>query len=305
VSEVSPTVRLAVPMGSRRELVKSLSISESPTVRLAHVGPPEAMKKAMADDLDAPALLCSFYYLKPFLRSKSKYHFRNWVMDSGAFSAHNSGKVIDLQEYIEKCLELMETDEKLVEIFALDVIGDHEATLKNTEEMWRQGVPAIPCYHAGEPEDYLKHLGDNYDKIALGGVARVRDKKRRIKWAAQCFSRVWPKKIHGFGFGLESDILALPWHSVDSSSWEFGPTAFGNWTGYSQRGKGQYLPVRGSNQNLRIEVERYLKMEKKARIKWKSKMEELSSDSDVTFRLATTTARPLATEMALGKRENK
>jgi hypothetical protein len=265
----------------------AIGTTGTPTVRLAHVGPPKAIQKALSDPDKMPALLCSYYYLKVFLKNRHLYQFRDWVMDSGAFSAHNSGKVIDLQQYIDTCLQLMETDEKLTEIFALDVIGDHEATLKNTEEMHRQGVPAIPCYHAGEPEEYLMHIAKEYDKIALGGVARVRDTKRRIKWAEQCFARVWPKKIHGFGFGLKSDALALPWHSVDASSWELGPTAFGTWSGYSSQGKGQYLPVRGSEHNLKIEIDRYLKIERQARIKWKSRMQDLGPDSGgVSCRLA-------------------
>ena len=105
-----------------------------------------------------PALLVSYVYLKPFLANKHKYVFRDWVMDSGGFSAWKSGTEINLQEYIDTCLHLLETDDKLTEVFALDVIGDWEASLRNTEEMWRQGVPAIPAYHPGEPEAALLEM---------------------------------------------------------------------------------------------------------------------------------------------------
>ena len=87
----------------------------------------------------APALLVSYYYLEPFLKNQSGYVYRDWVLDSGAYSAFNSGATIDLEKYIEKCLELMESDPTLTEIFALDVIGDHKASLKNTERMWDAG----------------------------------------------------------------------------------------------------------------------------------------------------------------------
>jgi len=261
-----------------------------PTIRLAHCDGAQgdgalAGKEGKGPKLisqHAPALLVSYYYLEPFLRNREAYCYRDWVMDSGAFSAHNSGVKIDLNKYIDKCLELMETDPTLTEIFALDVIGDHEASLKNTEEMWRQGVPAIPCYHANEPEEVLYHIAKEYPKIALGGVALERAGKK-MAWAAQCFARVWPKKIHGFAYCSPAAILGLPWHSVDATSWEIGPCAFGNWEKYGN------MSVRGSNQDLRSQVKHYLDVEAKARVRWAKEMAQLAA--------LETTAPPL------GKRE--
>ena len=164
---------------------------ETPVVRLAVLATGQEVKglapnkdgdEFYEESLPLPALLCSYWFLKKFLESRPRYKFRDWALDSGAFSAHNSGAVIDLQEYIDTCLELMESDSQLSDIFALDVIGDHEATLKNTEEMWRQGVEAIPCYHVGEPEDYLYHIAKEFPKIALGGVALMTNKTKRRQW---------------------------------------------------------------------------------------------------------------------------
>lgn len=247
------------------------------------------------EEENAPSLLVSFYYLAKFEEEKANYSFRDWVMDSGAFSAHNSGKEIDLQEYIDTCLRLMESDPKLVEIFALDVIGDHEASLKNCEEMWRQGVPAIPCYHVGEPEEALLHMAEAYPKIALGGAVGFRGKSL---WAQQCFARVWPKRIHGFGFGGEKDILSMPWHTVDATNWELGPCAFGNWRSF-----GGSLSVRGSTQNLRAEIEWYLKLERKAKQRWRREMEKLE-DEGPSIRPALATQRDTQVQrfrVSLGK----
>ncbi len=215
-----------------------------------------------------PALLVSFVYLKPFLKNRDNYAYRDWVLDSGAFSAHASGTEIDLQEYIETCQELLASDSTLTEVFALDVIGDWKASLANCEEMWKQGVPAIPAYHVGEPESVLLSIAKEYPKIALGGAVGYRAKD---KWAAQCFARTWPKPIHGFGFGSEKSIMALPWHSVDATNWELGPCKFGRWNSFGQ------MSVRGSNQNLRAEVEWYLKLEQRARQKWGKQMAELEA----------------------------
>ncbi len=45
-------------------------------------------------------------------------------MDSGAYSAWNSGEVIDLADYENKCHQLLAQDPTLKEIIALDVIND-------------------------------------------------------------------------------------------------------------------------------------------------------------------------------------
>src|SRR6185437_11816734 len=162
--------------------------------------------------MDRPALLVSYVYLAPFLKNRHRYRYRDWVMDSGAFSAHNSGTGVRLADYTDCCLRLLAEDPTLTEVFALDVIGDWKASLKNCEAMWAAGVPAVPCYHVGEPESVLLGLARDYPKIALGGCVGYRDKDL---FAANCFARVWPKAVHGFGFGSEKSLMALPWHSVD------------------------------------------------------------------------------------------
>jgi hypothetical protein len=270
----TPAVRLAY--GNSPPERNGTSGLEAPSVRLAtclksQTGANSAEHAAqtfVADNTDRPALLVSFVYLQPFLKNRHRYHYRDWVMDSGAFSAHASGKDIDHQQYLDTCKELMAADPTLTEVFALDVIGDWRASLKNTEEAWRQGVPVIPTFHVGEPEDVLKALARDYPKIALGGAVGYRGKD---KWAEQCFARVWPARVHGLGFGSEKSILALPWHSVDATNWEIGPCAFGRWQSFGK------MSVRGSKQNLRAEVEFYLKLEQRARVKWRKQMAELAA----------------------------
>lgn len=243
----------------------------APSVRLAHVtgaqGDNNLIGRNGVEQLplsSAPALLISYAYLDPFLKLQDKYAYRDWVMDSGAFSAFTSGKVIVLQDYIDICHRLIEADSTLVEVFALDVIGDWKGSMANAEEMWRQGVEAIPCFHYGEPWDVLKQLCATYPKVAIGGCVGKRDKD---EFASQCFARVWPKKLHGFGFGSEKSILLNPWHSVDATNWETGPCAFGRWNSF-----GGSLSVRGSAQNLRTEIEWYLDLERRARERWKKEM---------------------------------
>jgi hypothetical protein len=224
-----------------------------------------------------PSLLVSFVYLKAFTHHKGSYVYRDWALDSGAFSAHSMGINIDLDEYIDTCKELNRNDPTLTEIFSLDVIGDWRASLKNVERMWKRGVKAIPCYHVGEPKDVLINLAKDYPKVALGGAVGY---GRKEHWAKSCFGLVWPKKLHGFGFGGEKSILNLPWHSVDATNWETTPCKFGIWRSFGR----QHLRIRGSSQDLTNEIKYYLDLEAKARQRWKKEM-GLLNDLGPTIRL--------------------
>ena len=253
----------------------------APHVRLAYFELPMVDEALMdkRDPSDQPSLLVSYVFLRQFLKVRDGFQYRDWVLDSGAFSAHNSGAEIKLQDYIDTCKRLQDGPDPPVEVFALDVIGDWRATLKNTEQMTRHGIDAIPTYHYGQPEHVLKKIAKDYPKIALGGAVGLKSQVK-MRWAAQCFARVWPKKIHGFGFGSERAVLGLPWHSTDASSWECGPCRFGRWASYGN------MSVRGSNQNLRVEVEWYLRLERKARHRWKKEMALLEAEGTPDVRLA-------------------
>jgi len=238
-------------------------------VRLAYGGPPQAIQKGLEGRERVPAILVSFFYLDGWLKNQNLYHYRNWALDSGAFSAYNSGAQINLNEFIDTSANLLETDSTLTEVFALDVIGDPKASIRNTEIMWKAGVEAIPTYHYGSPEDVLFHIAKNYPKIALGGVAGLVSHRERERWAKHCFSCVWPKKIHGFGYGGARALFRMPWHSVDASTWELGPCRFGRWNKYPG------ASVRGGTQNLRGEVEWYLELERQAKHRWAKTLKEL------------------------------
>lgn len=238
-----------------------------------------------------PALLASFYYLKDFNRNRKHYVFRDWVMDSGAFSAHNSGVEISLADYMDTCRRLLAEDQQLTEVFALDVIGDWRAGLKNCETMWRNGIEAIPCFHFGEPWDLLLGLAKDYPKIAIGGCVGI-GRKQKHEFAEQCFARVWPKKIHGFGFGAADPVKLLPFHSVDASTWSTGPQAYGRWNQFGR------MSVRGKAQNLGAEVEFYLRLERDVRRRWVAEMRELNTDGP-TIRLAVGSGSVTGTYRAL------
>lgn len=210
--------------------------------------------------------------------------YRDWSLDSGAFSVERSGARIDLQGYIDDVKRWRDGPHPPCEVFALDVIGDWRASLRNTEEMWKHGIEAIPCFHVGEPESVLLGLARDYPKIALGGAVGYRDK---VEWARQCFARIWPKRIHGFGYGAPSGLRAVPWDSVDATSWFTNPTVGNRWHGYNRPGKGDArrgdrLVVRHRKDsphsyNYRVEIDYYLQLEREMNFLWRREMETLAS----------------------------
>src|SRR4051812_36425404 len=90
----------------------------SPTVRLAFGGTHKVIKTGMGREhgfQELPALLVSYVYLDFFMKVRPELSFRDWVMDSGAFSAYNSGSEIKLQDYIKTCKQYLENDPQLTE----------------------------------------------------------------------------------------------------------------------------------------------------------------------------------------------
>lgn len=286
---LGPDVRLAVTVhsGSMKPENIARALPPPPVIRLAHKSGAQGDNNLIGgrgikqlDPSSAPALLVSYVYLEPFIKTQKLYAYRDWSLDCGAHSAHNSGTAIDHEAFIERARELLATDPTLTEVFALDVIGDWRASIKNAEYMWKKGVPGIPAFHHGEPWDVLLGIARDYPKIAVGGMGGL-NFNTKLRWMGECFSRVWPKRIHGFGQGSERAIMTLPFHSVDATNWEVGACKFGNWRSFGR------MSVRGSSQNLRAEVEHYLKMERAARSRWAKEMALLDSLDDApSVRLA-------------------
>lgn len=141
---------------------------------------------------------------------------KNYIVDSGAFSAHTSGKKIHLDNYI-KFLK-----ENQFETYAnLDVIADPETTIKNENKMKASGLNPLPVFHFGEDVKYLERLlTGEYNYIALGGMVGTDNLKNWLDSVWELIITKQPHlKVHGFGLTNIEHVLSYPWYSVDSSSW--------------------------------------------------------------------------------------
>lgn len=160
-------------------------------------------------------------------------------LDSGAFSAWTQGAEINIEKYIE----FIQENKDIIHIYAnLDVIkvrnpdttsknkwiGPNretaEKTLENQRIMEDAGLNPLPCFHYGEPFEYLKFYVENYDYIALGVAGN--SGMALMPWLDECFEKYicdekgFPKvKVHGFAVTSLKVMLRFPWFSVDSTTW--------------------------------------------------------------------------------------
>jgi hypothetical protein len=187
--------------------------------------------------------LLSYHYMKGNLNTryyeKFRHHYDNIVVDSGAFSVWNRGDVIDLEKYIDYCLEHLD---KVDYVVNLDVIPAtpgqkmippeeiERSASKGYENYFRmieRGVPKeklIHVFHQNEDFKWLERMVKEMDYIGLS-PANDRTTREKIIWLEDCMPYVTDKeghatvKFHGFAVTSFKLMKKFPWHSVDSATW--------------------------------------------------------------------------------------
>lgn len=142
--------------------------------------------------------------------------------DSGAFSAATLGAEISLSDY---AAWLKDWQHLVTTAATLDVIGDPDATQRNTGRLEDMGLRVLPVFHVGSPWSRLEELCKRYGYLALGGmVPHARDPEGVLRWLIRCFriGREHGTVFHGFGQTRFRTMAALPFYSVDSSAWSAG-----------------------------------------------------------------------------------
>lgn len=141
--------------------------------------------------------------------------------DSGAFSAATSGVTIDREEY---AAWLRRWGHWFTTYANLDTIGDPEATWVNQQWFEDRGLSPLPVVHGGTDWAWLEHYAERYRYIGLGGLARKDiPATQYMPWVIECFRRAGPDvRFHGFGVTDWRAMSALPWESVDSTTWKAG-----------------------------------------------------------------------------------
>lgn len=187
------------------------------------------------------------------------------ILDSGAFSAHNIGVQIKMEDY----LAFLSKNKQFFPggFINLDVIGDGKKSYENWKEMRRQGFDSIPVYHVSSDEKWLAKYMKQTDYVAIGAIANLNTKARisglSYIWKKYILDEMGKPKIRTHGLGLTSLQLLtkFPWYSVDSfiatKQAAFGAvtvphlsfTKVGNEIRYKYKQEDDFIQMFISNQN--------------------------------------------------------
>jgi hypothetical protein len=88
--------------------------------------------------------------------------------------------------------------------------------------MEAEGLHPVPCFHYGEPYDFLQHYISNYDYICISAPKGAGQRE----FLDTCFKRYicdasgLPRvKVHGFAIASIDLPLRYPFYSVDATTW--------------------------------------------------------------------------------------
>ncbi len=150
------------------------------------------------------------------------------MLDSGAYSAWNSGRSIDMGELIAAT-----KDPRFTESVALDVIGDADASMKNALAMKAAGSPAFPVFHYGDPWEHLAAYKEVFGRVGLS-CRFGEPTSASVAWLEQCFARAWPCCFHSFGWTGAEALARFPFDTADSTSWMV-PQMWGQWRSFGRQ----------------------------------------------------------------------
>ena len=155
---------------------------------------------------------------------KNKHKDKKIFLDSGAFSAFNSGMKITFYEY----LDFVERFHKYFDYVAtLDVIRDPEASMQNYKDMLRAGYNTIPAWHYPEPVEWFDKYCKMTDYVAIGGIAKMCFKNPNL--IARLIGKMVERKpkdvkLHVYGIASKDVITRYGSfiESVDTTGWLTG-----------------------------------------------------------------------------------
>jgi hypothetical protein len=160
------------------------------------------------------------------------------IIDSGAFSAFTKGTPVELTDYLRWLGALPFTP---AWYFTLDVIGDPDATRRNTAQMRAAGFDPVPIFTRGAPPDDLEAM---YDAgawlVGFGGIAVN-------KWGRAAYLRyvhrrhVRGRKVHWLGVGNMRLLAEHRPYSCDAVLYNYVPSVQRVIALYMGRGERAFL----------------------------------------------------------------
>lgn len=190
---------------------------------------------------DMPVLL-SFASYSPWI-DRYQQSFRSILIDSGAYSEHQTGKKIDIMAYKDFIARFEPHADAIAGLD--DISGNWQKSLKNYEI-----AGGFPTYHETDPPQLLPDLVEIARKcqwkwLGIGLLPNKRSGKE--KWIRDTMDRI-PTDIHVHGWALRAYSHVRRLDSMDSTNW---------WRdGFKLRSK-SYLKHLTYSECLEIVVKRY------------------------------------------------
>lgn len=201
---------------------------------------------SVMNQLRYPFVLNSFAYSSAI--EKLTYMPTELSLDSGAFTAWNSGKSVDIVEYADWCNEWQYKKANLRAV-NLDVIPGEAgrtsteferkqgmaASLKNADYLRGRGISIEEVFHQDEPFEFLDLLVSRLPKDDVLCISPRNDvsKQKRLAWLngvlvhlVKTVGKDNLPKMHGLAVTSKHLMLAFPFYSVDSSTYA-NPARFG------------------------------------------------------------------------------
>lgn len=178
-------------------------------------------------------ILMSFAYIKSEkLISSLIPYFQYFMLDSGAFTFLNSGKKLDWNDYVTKYCDFINAY-NVKYFFELDnyrILGYEQTIAIRHEIEKRTKKRCIPVWHKYLGKDEYIKMCQQYDYIALGGIAIQEIKRTEHKYFPWFISTAhkYNTKIHGLGYTSLTGLYKYNFDSVDSSTWLQSSIRFGD-----------------------------------------------------------------------------
>ena len=205
-------------------------------------------------------ILCAYPYLKPDVISYLQKFDRDYpnvlclFVDSGAFTAFNTGKTITLDEY---CKFIDALPFKPWRYILLDVIGNDVATKQNYLEMLDRGFDPVPVFTHGTDWSDVDYYYDRSDFICYGGLVGKKGSAQVINDIAKFMNYTKGRNAHLLGYTSIKYLKKFRPYSCDSSSWN-SSLRYGNLMVYMGNGVMQSLDRKtfaaNPNQNVKDRI---------------------------------------------------
>lgn len=191
------------------------------------------------NDLEYPQILNSFAYKKGL--DHITYEPNELTLDSGAFTAWNSGKAVDVTQYRDWALEVQKKKPN-IRCVNLDVIPGEvgrnstkaeriigmQESLENADFLRSAGLNIMEVFHQDEPFDFLDLLLSRLPEKGVLCISPRNDvsNKSKIAWHNHVLKHLVDKvgikglpRMHGLAVTGRAAVLNFPYFSVDSSSY--------------------------------------------------------------------------------------